>query len=667
MRTAPRLFRWLGHFVPRANVPKVLVDSALLALCYPIAHMLRLSGSMPGRWPMAVLVTTAMLVPIKVALLAAFGQYRAIWRYASIRELTGLLKAAGIGFAAALALTNLFQLERSVAALLIDFLLTVMLLGGVRMASRVRTARRDEAGGLRRFLGSDDLPDSAAHRRRVLIYGAGDAGEILAREMSRPRLASLFEAIGFIDDDPAKHGLSIHNVPVLGGRDVVPSIVRTRQVDEIVITIPSARGRVVRELVHSCEGSGAQLKIVPALDEIVDGKVQVSDMRGLKLEDLLGRERVDLNVEAISSYLRGKRVLVTGAGGSIGSELCRQIVRFRPSELLLFGRGENSIFKIHEELTRGNVPVTLWQIIGDVINRKKLDGIFRAHAPQIVFHAGADKHVPLMELNPDEAVLNNVLGTMNLLEVAGEHRAERVVCISTDKAVNPSSVMGCCKRIAELLVQRRRYGDTITVAVRFGNVLGSRGSVVPVFQSQIDRGGPVTVTHPDVRRFFMTITEASQLVIQAGALGSQGDLFILDMGEPVRILDLAMDMIRLAGYEPEIDIPIRFTGMRPGDKLFEDLLLPAESCEATAHEKILRIRPDSGPAPEDLTRDIQALTDLAVTMDFGGILVKLKEIIPEFMPERPRSSPPDRESVASTDARRAEGRDVRGPERDRTS
>jgi len=375
------------------------------------------------------------------------------------------------------------------------------------------------------------------------------------------------------------------------------------------------------------------------------------DLQGLRVEELLGRDRVDLNLAVVSSTLAGKRVLVTGAGGSIGSELCRQILPFQPAELLLFGRGENSIFAIHEELAAECGSVPFRQILGDVINRRKLAGIFRRHRPEIVFHAGADKHVPLMELNPDEAVLNNILGTFNLLHVAGEHEAERVVCISTDKAVNPASVMGCCKRVAELLVQRRVCPGTNAVAVRFGNVLGSRGSVVPVLRRQIDRGGPVRITHPEIRRFFMTIREAARLVIQAGAMGEPGDLFVLDMGEPVRILDLAREMIRQAGYEPDLDLRISFTGLRPGEKISEELVLPSESCEPTPNENILRVRPDGGPPADELAREVARLAELAVEMDFPGILAALKRLVPEFAPADPRPETTD----APTGARNPDG------------
>jgi FlaA1/EpsC-like NDP-sugar epimerase len=362
---------------------------------------------------------------------------------------------------------------------------------------------------------------------------------------------------------------------------------------------------------------------------MVDGRVHLSDLRKVQVEDLLSREPAELNVNLVSAYLRGKRVLITGAGGSIGAELCRQILRFGPTEILLLGRGEHSVYEIHRELNRSARFTRLVQIIGDVINKKKLEGVFAMYRPQIVFHAGADKHVPLMEMNPDEAVLNNIIGTKNILEVADANRVERVVCISTDKAVEPSNVMGCCKRVAELLVGSKMYPGTVAVAVRFGNVLGSRGSVIPHFQRQIEDGGPVTVTHRDMKRYFMTIPEAVKLVIHAGAIGTGGEIFVLDMGEPVRIWDLAVNMIRLAGLEPGREIEIEEVGLRPGEKMEERLFSVTETPEPTSHTKITCIR--SRPVEDAwLLQEIKSLTDKALRMDYEGIRHSLARLVPEY-------------------------------------
>jgi FlaA1/EpsC-like NDP-sugar epimerase len=461
---------------------------------------------------------------------------------------------------------------------------------------------------------------------------------MIAREMTRGKFAETYFVVGFVDDAASKQGKSIHGLQVLGTRLDIGRLVKEHQIEQIVITIPSLHGREIRTLLGAIERKGAELRIVPGIEDLVDRGVNVEDIREVRVEDILGRDKVDLNIDAISSYVSGKMILVTGAGGSIGSEICRQLMRFHPAELLLFGRGENSIFLLHQSLRRSENGTILRQIIGDVINKKKLAGVLEKHAPQIIFHAGADKHVPLMEMNPDEAVLNNVIGTKNVLEVAEAYGVERVVCISTDKAVNPTSVMGCCKRIAEMLVQSGHFTGTVSTAVRFGNVLGSRGSVIPIFQEQIVRGGPVTITHPDIRRYFMTISEASQLVIQGGAMGEGHDLFLLDMGAPVRIIDLARDMIRLAGREPDKDIRIEIVGLRPGEKLHEELWLPSETRIPTGHEKIMRVvSPEFDYARMD--GQIRTLTQLAIEMDFGGIVRALKAIVPEYEPKELPADP----------------------------
>ena len=604
-------------------------DVALLSAGYIVAYLLRFDGNIDAVQMRALTTSLPFVVAVKVALLYYFGAYRGIYKYASITDLVGLFKATTVGSVVALAIPPWLGLDHSRGVVVIDWLLSMMLLGAVRFSARILSERNNSEPLVP---GVSDRISRKNGARRVLIYGAGDAGEMILREMNRGKYSERYRALGFVDDDPGKYGKSIHGLPVLGSREDISRLVNELRVEQIIITIPSARGRDIRTLLAACERTGAELKIVPGLAEIVDGRVQISDIRNVRVEDILGREKVDLNIAAISSYITGRRILVTGAGGSIGSEICRQLVRFQPSELLLFGRGENSIFALYEELTHADTGVTLRQVIGDVINRKKLAGIVSRYRPEIIFHAGADKHVPLMELNPDEAVLNNVIGTKNVLEVADTLGVGKVVCISTDKAVNPTSVMGCCKRIAEMLVQSGHFKGTTACAVRFGNVLGSRGSVIPIFQRQIARGGPVSVTHPEIRRYFMTISEAAQLVIQAGTLGQGSDLFLLDMGDPVRIVDLARDMIRLAGLEPDEDIQIRFTGLRPGEKLHEDLWLPTEILEPTLHEKIRRVK-SPGFDFEMLDRQIRLLTRLAVEMNERGIVEQLKGLVPEYQPE----------------------------------
>jgi FlaA1/EpsC-like NDP-sugar epimerase len=617
-----------------ANVAmKSCVDILLLSLGYVTAFVLRFDGGIEPETLRSLATSLPFVVAAKIALLYYFGAYRGIYRYASITDLVGLFKAATIGSILAIGIPVWLGLEHSRGVMVIDWLLSIMLLGAVRFSARILSERNtpDPRG----YSGPSDrvlTPHRKNSARRVLIYGAGDAGEMIVREMTRGKYSETYRAVGFVDDHPGKQGKSIHGLPVLGMREDIAKLVNELRVDQIVITIPSARGREIRTLLAACEKTGAELKIVPGLAEIVDGRVQVSDIRNVRVDDILGREKVDLNLASISSYITGRRILVTGAGGSIGSEICRQLLRFHPAELLLFGRGENSIFALYEELHGADLGVSMKQIIGDVINRKKLVGVVNRYRPEIIFHAGADKHVPLMEINPDEAVLNNVIGTKNVLEVAEALGVEKVVCISTDKAVNPTSVMGCCKRIAEMLVQSGHFKGTTACAVRFGNVLGSRGSVIPVFQRQIARGGPITITHPEIRRYFMTISEASQLVIQAGAMGEGSDLFLLDMGDPVRIVDLARDMIRLAGLEPDEDVQIRYVGLRAGEKLHEDLWLPTEQLMPTTHEKISRVI-SPGFDFEMLDRRIRVLTRLAVEMDEPGIVKQLQGLVPEYRPK----------------------------------
>lgn len=393
--------------------------------------------------------------------------------------------------------------------------------------------------------------------------------------------------VGFIDDDPHKRNMQVVGLSVLGTRVNIEEIVHKHHIHDIIIAMPSAKRVHITEIINICKLTGAKVKIIPSINDFIKGRLAVKALRNVEVEDLLGREPVMTDLEGIANYVSDKVVLVTGAGGSIGSELCRQISSFRPKTLLLLGHGENSIYTIEMELKTKFPNVHLETVIADIQDRSRLDDVFRRFRPQVVFHAAAHKHVPLMERNPSEAVKNNVFGTRNVADCADKYKAERFVMISSDKAVNPSSIMGATKRIAEMYIQSiNTISETQFVAVRFGNVLGSRGSVIPRFKQQIAAGGPVTVTHPDMVRYFMTIPEAVQLVIQAGSFAKGGEIFVLDMGEPVRILDLAQDLIRLSGYEPNIDIEINFSGMREGEKLFEELLTDEEAVSSTQHERI---------------------------------------------------------------------------------
>lgn len=426
----------------------------------------------------------------------------------------------------------------------------------------------------------------------MLIIGAGEAGFIVARELRREK--SEYYPVAFIDDDPTKYKQNLLGIPVVGDRYAIPMIAEKLKIEEIILALPSAKRNEITKILNICKQTNLQIKIIPSVNDMVNGKFTISRLRNVELEDLLGREPVKVDLEEIAGYLEGRVVLITGAGGSIGSELCRQVIRFHPLQLILVGRGENSIYEIESELrSYTDLNVKIDAVIADIQDHARMKVIFETYQPEVVFHAAAHKHVPLMELQPIEAIKNNILGTHNMVELAHAYSVERFVMISTDKAVNPTNVMGASKRVAELIVKSKdQVSETLFATVRFGNVLGSRGSVIPRFRKQIEAGGPVTVTHPDMMRYFMTIPEAVQLVIQAGALSQGGETFVLDMGEPVKIVDLARDLIRLSGFT-EKEIPIQYSGIRPGEKLFEELLTEEEGTMSTVHNRIFISRSET--------------------------------------------------------------------------
>lgn len=470
---------------------------------------------------------------------------------------------------------------------------------------------------------------------KTLIVGAGSAGSMVALEMaSRPEEG--YVVVGFLDDDPAKLGETVAEVPVLGPVGDLVAIASEHAVQHIIIAIPSASGRAVREVVRLCEEAGRSFMIVPGVWEILLGSVTISQLREVQLDDLLGRETVVLDTDEMTAYLRGKKILITGAGGSIGSELVRQVALFDPGLLLLMGRGENSVYEIDQELSLAHPDLQKLPIIGSVTNPIALEQVFRDYRPDIVFHAAAHKHVHLMEAFPEEAIRNNVTGTRRLIDAAVESGTDRLVMLSTDKAVRPQGVMGASKRLAELLmIERARRGcPTKLVAVRFGNVLGSRGSVVPLFREQIRQGGPVTVTHPDATRYFMTIREAAMLVLEAGLLGTGGEIFVLDMGEPIRIAELAEHLIRLSGMEPGRDIAIRYCGLRAGEKLHEEVWSDAEVLSETRYEKISVVQSELDRRSEQLADHIEALEERAAHGDRGGIMRELARIFEGMEAER---------------------------------
>lgn len=561
---------------------------------------------------------------IKPIVYYQFGMYRRMWVYASIHELKLILAAVTTAsIPVALVIYSVWSFElfvgfpRSIPA--IDWALSVLLIGGSRIAVRIleENQKTSEKSGLQgRF-------------HRVLVVGAGDAGALVVREMQKNPQLNL-HPVGFLDDDPNKQKQQLHGIPVVGKLSDLPRVVDGLRISEVIVAIPTAPGRVVRLVADGCRLKGIPFRTMPGVYELIGGRVSVSRLREVEIADLLRREPARIRDQQVGETLSGKRVLVTGAGGSIGRELCRQIARWNPGELILVGHGENSIFETLLELQDMFPVLAVKPMIVDVRDRVRLFSIFKKNQPQVVFHAAAHKHVPLMEINAEEAVTNNILGTRNVVDAALEYEVERLVMISTDKAIRPANIMGATKRIAESIVLDAaiRSGRCFSV-VRFGNVLGSRGSVVPLFKRQIMRGGPVTVTHPDMKRYFMTIPEAVHLVLQAATLGSGSETFVLNMGEQVRIMDLAEDLIRLSGLEPGKDIEIVFSGIRPGEKLSEDLWEKDQPYGATLHPDIFRVeRTEDNLAGERLTQAIDDLLYLAREGNQPALAELLDELIP---------------------------------------
>lgn len=624
----------------------VASDIVFLPLAALLSYALRLDAFDLTYYRQGFILFTALSALITPLIFQQAGVYARHWRYASVEELQLLVLAVT---AAVIAITGstyvgLYLLSsKSVLPRSIPF---IFLLLALTVTAAPRLAVRLTAGQSR---WRDREREAGEVRGSTLVIGAGDAGALIVRELRRNPHVGL-EVVGFIDDDPGKRMMRIHGVPVLGNRQDIPQLVQRHEVDRIIIAIPTAPGKTIRELVAICEQAGVQPKTVPGMYELLNGSVSVNQLRDVQIEDLLRREPIQTDFAAVNELLRGKRVLISGSGGSIGSELCRQVLRCGPQEVVILGHGENSVFAIYHELLRlsnlgadpqgrGELPGAVREyslpritaVIADTRFAERVRAVFEEHRPQVVYHAAAHKHVPLMEMNPAEAITNNVLGTKNLLDAAIAVDVTHFVMISTDKAVNPTSVMGASKRVAELLVHRAaRQSGNAYVAVRFGNVLGSRGSVVPTFKQQIAAGGPVTITDPRMVRYFMTIPEAVQLVLQASVLGDGGEVFVLDMGEPVKIVDLARDLIVLSGLEVGRDIDIVFTGLRPGEKLFEELFIQGEQYQRTEHQKIFIAANASRLVPLRLDEAVEALRQAAEQNDRQGILQRLRDLVPEF-------------------------------------
>jgi len=612
----------------------LLSDMVLFALSLIGAFCLRFDFDFTNTHFKTILLLLPYVVGGKAVVFVFMGLYRGMWRYVSLGDMVRLFYAA---FFSSLLITGvigfLFRFQgfpRSVFVL--DFFMTLFFVGGFRLLIRMAYGRisRLEDGRIAIRAGNRKA-------RRTLIIGAGDAGEKTYRELrDNPRLDN--KVIGFVDDDPGKKGKQIHGVPVLGRLEDLPEFVRKLKVEELLIAIPSASGHRMRKIVELCERSGAAFRTLPGLGDLIEGKVDVRTLREVRYEDLLGRPASEIRTDEVRGYMTGRRVLVTGAGGSIGSELCRQIVRFEPEKMVLLDASEPALYGIQMEMQHKCGFQKCSAVLAKTHTAGIMDAVMRAHRPEVVFHAAAYKHVPMLETNPWEAVFHNIQGSQRVMESAVAHGVERFVLVSTDKAVRPTNVMGTSKRVAEMVMRAYQGNGTRMMAVRFGNVVGSSGSVVPLFQEQIARGGPVTVTHPDAMRYFMTIPEACLLILQAGAIGKDTEIFVLHMGTPVRISDMARDLIKLSGKVPDEDIEIVFTGLRPGEKLYEELITMGEGIVATSHDRIMVLRDGGGwkgyPGQAEfrqwLIEGIEELTVLAKAHDGPGIRRKMKEMVPEY-------------------------------------
>lgn len=635
----PELSSTEGFILRHRFGVSVLFHSLLFALALLVSFLVRIDAGVPGFGWFApqFLPCLPFFVIVKLLIFGRAKVLRGGWQYASIRDVANILFGAWlftfVAFGCLLVFVWLPQWMDRVAfpvlgnyfalfpkgVLILDFLATVFLVSASRLGYRIY---REEM-----------RPISSEGVRRVLVVGAGNAAEGIIREIHRMRVER-YRVIGLVDDDPKKKHIFIHGVPVLGQTREIAGICEEQNVEEIIIAMPSASQKQLRRVIELCSGTKLKFQSLPGVGDLIDGRVTVSQIRPVDIHDLLGRKAVDLDTTAIARFIRSRCVLITGAGGSIGSEMCRQICNYDPAKLILVEQAENPLFEIQNELAGSHPELSLVECICDIYDRDRVMSVWEKHRPDVVVHAAAHKHVPLMEHNPCEAVKNNVLGTRNVADASCKYEVAEFVLISTDKAVNPSSVMGASKRVAEIYTQMLNGKDTCATqfkAVRFGNVLDSAGSVVPTFRKQIAAGGPVRVTDPKMTRYFMTIPEASQLVLQAAATGTGGQIYLLDMGEPVKIVDLARQMITLSGFRAGEDIDIVFTGVRPGEKLFEELRTEGEDIETTVHPKVLVWK--SIPKDADLVvESIRQLSELGNSTDRDKIIAAIRRLVPEYKP-----------------------------------
>lgn len=600
----------------KQNFKFIFFDIIALYISFYISLLLRYGGNIPTFFKFNPPIDIIILLIIKILVFSLTGLYRHLWKYASIDEMFqivfSVITANLITYTYIYLAKSYNYRNISIQVAIIDLLI----IGASRLFIRV----------LHKMKNKKKIKKS---EKRILLIGAGAAGVIMLREI-RNNENVLGEVIGFIDDDIEKQEKNINGIKVLGNRTDIKRICKEEEVDLIIVTMPSVALKEVREILHICKETDANVKMLPSISDLIYGDIELSQIRDVKIEDLLGREEINLELSKLSDFLKGKRVMVTGGGGSIGSELCRQIARYNPESLLILDIYENNAYEIQNELLRDFSSLNLKTYIASIRDETRLDKIFEREKPQVIFHAAAHKHVPLMEFNPQEAIKNNVFGTFNTARVACRHNVEKFVLISTDKAVNPTNVMGATKRVCEMIVQSlNTKSKTDFVAVRFGNVLGSNGSVIPLFKKQIESGGPVTVTDERINRFFMTIPEACQLVLEAGSMAHGGEIFVLDMGEPVKIIDLAKDLIKLSGLEPNVDIDIEIIGLRPGEKLYEEILINPDDMNKTKNDKIY-IEKSQVVDYSDLCMQLDKLKNCVKTQDKELIKKTLSEVVPTY-------------------------------------
>lgn len=608
----------------------LISDILLIFIAMYISFWSRFNGEIPASYQKTLPYYILIALGIKLFYLIVFNLYDISWRYVGLEELIKLFKAITFGsltLGMVMFLLRTFMPFRASlfprSILIMDYIFSLFLLGSLRASKRILLE------GFRNTL------KYSKDKKRLLIIGAGDAGEQIVRNIVRQKI-SQYLPIGFVDDDKSKQGINIHGVKVLGKRGDIPTIINRNNIDEVLVAIPSVHSREIKKIVELVRDSdsGVNIKILPSIHDLMNGKVTLADIKEIKLEDLLGRDPVHINTRAIKKCLQGKCVLITGAGGSIGSEISRSVLQFNPDSIIILDIDETEIFLLMNKLRTFHPNII--PVIGDIRDKNKLYFLINKYRPQIVFHSAAYKHVPIQEYYPEEAVKTNILGTKNLAELALQHEVEKFIYISTDKAIKPTSVMGATKRAGEDLLKIYNFENkTKFISVRFGNVLGSRGSVIPLFKKQIERGGPVTITHPEMKRYFMVTSEAVLLVLEASSLGKGGEVFVLDMGEPIKIVDLAKEMIRLSGFKFDKEIPIVFTEMRPGEKTFEEILSAEEGAERTKYEKIYKVKSTNKINSDKMMNDINRIIKLGNdSINNEEIIELLKEIVPTYSPSK---------------------------------